>query len=229
MSGPILGGRAGSLAPQLRLARLPQVDHICHRADLQGRADFLKSARRAKMMADWVVRLAREADAEGVGRVLHSAYAGFDLPGQDRACLAEALAAITAPPLPLLRSGRYFVAERESALLGCGGWSPQPPPSLAGRDGVGHLRHFATHADWAGRGVGHSLHAASEAQALGEGMKRLDVVSTPGAETFYRGLGFEALGPIDVPIAGFAMPAVYMTKRLRPDPGAPALEAGRTE
>jgi GNAT superfamily N-acetyltransferase len=179
-------------------------------------------------MADWVVRLAGEADAEGVGRVLHSAYAGFDLPGQDRARLAEALAAIIAPPLHLLRSGRYFVAERDGALLGCGGWSHQPPPSLSGRDGVGHLRHFATHADWAGKGIGRSLHAASEDQALGEGVRRLDVVSTPGAEAFYRGLGFEPIGPIDVPIAGFAMPAVYMSKRLRADPVASADGEGRS-
>jgi GNAT superfamily N-acetyltransferase len=164
---------------------------------------------------DWAVRLARDQDAEGVGRVLQSAYAGFALPGRDAGSLAAALAAIVTPPLHLLRSGRYFVAERQGELLGCGGWSHQPPPSLAGRQGVGHLRHFATDADWAGRGVGRSLHAASERQAVGEGITRLDVVSTPGAEQFYRGLGFESLGPIDVPIAGFAMPAVYMTKRLQ--------------
>ena len=163
---------------------------------------------------DWAVRLANEADAERVGSVLRSAYARFDLPGHDRDRLTGALAAITAPPLPLLRSGRYFVAEREGELIACGGWSPDPPPSVAGRPGVGHLRHFATRADWTGRGVGRSLHAASERQALAEGTRRLDVVSTPDAVRFYRGLGFEPLGPIDIPIAGFAMPAIYMSRRV---------------
>ena len=62
---------------------------------------------------DWVVRLAGETDAEGVGRVLGSAYAGFDLPGEGRGRLADAQAAITAPPHLLLRSGRDFVAERD--------------------------------------------------------------------------------------------------------------------
>src|SRR4051812_45969356 len=148
---------------------------------------------------DWTVRLGRESDAEAVGRILASAYPTLSAPGVDAASLAKIVAAVRRPPVHLLVSGRYFVAERKDELLACGGWSPVPPPGVAARPGVGHLRHFATHSGWAGRGVGRSLFEASLAQCSGEGISRLDVVSTLGAEPFYRTLGFETLGPIAVP------------------------------
>jgi GNAT superfamily N-acetyltransferase len=167
-----------------------------------------------RAMTGWTVRLASEADADGVAPVLCSAYPALDLPGQDPALIAAALAAITRPPLHLLASGRYFVAERNGELLGCGGWAPEPPPGIASRPGAGHLRHFATHAAAGGSGVGRSLYKACAEQCRGEGFGRLEVVSTPWAEGFYRALGFEALGPVEASIAGLALPAVYMTRKL---------------
>jgi predicted N-acetyltransferase YhbS len=163
---------------------------------------------------NWTTRLAGEADAAGVERVLISAYPALDAPGEDAGRVAAALAAIRAAPIHLLVSGRYFVAEAAGEAIGCGGWSPTPPPGVAARVGTGHLRHFATRADWTGRGVATSLFAACLAQSRAEGMTRLDVVSTLGAERFYRRLGFEALGPIVAPIAGLSLPAVYLTRRL---------------
>src|SRR4051812_18760859 len=126
----------------------------------------------------WTVRLSAAEDFDEVQRVLKSAYPILFAPGHDPALLAGVLPAITRPNPHLLASGRYFVAELDGRLLGCGGWSHEPPGGRAGARGLGHLRHFATHADFASMGVGRSLYDASEAQCRAEAVTELEVVST---------------------------------------------------
>jgi GNAT superfamily N-acetyltransferase len=162
----------------------------------------------------WIVRLAGAGDCDEVQRVLKSAYPILFAPGHDRALLAGILPVITRPNPNLLASGRYFVAELDGRLLGCGGWSHQAPGRGQNRKGLGHLRHFATHADFASMGVGRSLYDSSAAQAQSEGITEFEVVSTLNGEGFYRTLGFEVLEPVEERIAGLLLPAIRMHRSL---------------
>jgi GNAT superfamily N-acetyltransferase len=162
----------------------------------------------------WTVRLSSAEDFEEVRRVLKSAYPILFAPGHDPALLAGVLPAVTRPNPLLLASGRYFVAEMDGRLLGCGGWSHEQPGTQARRQGLGHLRHFATHADFAGMGVGRSLYDACEAQCRAEAVVALEVVSTVNGEAFYAALGFDRVEPVEERIAGLLLPAIRMYKSL---------------
>ena len=165
---------------------------------------------------DWKVRLSTVEDVPGVAAALQSAYPILMAPAYDPETLARALPSMIRPNLYLLGSGRYFVAEVGKRIIGAGGWSHEAPGAQGGAvtRGLAHLRHFAVHADWSGRGVGRSLYAACAAQCIGEGVVELEVISTLNGEVFYRALGFETEAAIEIEMAGLRLPSLRMRRRL---------------
>jgi GNAT superfamily N-acetyltransferase len=159
------------------------------------------------------IRAATPADLETVDRLLGASYPRLlaaDYPPSMRVLAVPRIA--RANPA-LLASGSYFLAHANGTLVASGGWTP------AGRDRVGvplgAVRHVATHPDHLRRGLARAIMRHAMADAARRGVRRLDCLSTRTAVPFYRALGFETLGPIDIGLApGIAFPAVAMRRCL---------------
>ena len=118
---------------------------------------------------------------------------------------------VTAVPLlaraqpSLIASGSYYVAQTdEETLVGAGGWT-------RGRGLAGDVRHVVTDDRMVRQGIGREILTRTIREARMAGLTRLDCRATHAAVPFYEALGFEALGPIDVPLRpGIFFPAILM-------------------
>lgn len=129
--------------------------------------------------------------------------------------LRRALPLITKPNTSLLRSGKYYVAESASEVVGCGGWSLEEPGRTSVQPGIGHIRHFAVAAKHVGRGTGRALFERCEADARQSGIRLLKCFSSLNAVEFYAALGFQLCGTIEVEMPGGLMfPSYLMEKRI---------------
>ena len=145
------------------------------------------------------IRPSTAEDQQSVTRILQHAYGNLLKTAYEPALLTAALQSMGRANPALLVSGAYFIAEWEGRTpVGCGGWSRQRPGTNEVKDGLAHLRHFATHGDWAGHGIGGEIYAECEVQALTAGIEAFECYSTLNAERFYRSLGFETIEPITI-------------------------------
>jgi GNAT superfamily N-acetyltransferase len=163
-----------------------------------------------------LIRIARPSDSEAVSALLAASYSNLLTACYDSDTLNRALPFMTRANPALLRSGTYYVAERGPGnLVGCGGWTTARPGSGEIIEGEAHIRHFATHPEWVGRGVGSSLLARCFSDARTLGIRKLHCFSTLNAERFYRASGFETIGPIGVPMGrSLIFPSVLMSRKL---------------
>src|SRR5262249_60427884 len=115
-----------------------------------------------------------------------------------------------------LSSCPYAVLEvGQGNLVGWGGGTAGGPGSEEIIEGEAHIRHFATHPEWIGRGVGSSLLARCFSDARTFGIRKLHCFSTLNAERFYQASGFETIGPIDVSMGrSLTFPSVLMSRDL---------------
>jgi len=163
-----------------------------------------------------LIRIARPSDLDAVSAVLAASYSNLLTARYDREILNRALPFMTSANPALLRSGTYYVAEiGQGNLVGCGGWTAGRPGSGEIIEGEAHIRHFATHPEWIGRGVGSSLLARCFSDARTLGIRKLHCFSTLNAERFYQASGFETIGPIDVSMGrSLTFPSVLMSRDL---------------
>ena len=125
----------------------------------------------------------------------------------------------------LIHDGTYFVAEVDSEIVGCGGWSRRK--TLFGSDHVpakddtwldplsdaARIRAFFVRPAWARRGIGSKILQACEAAALAQGFNRLELVATLPGEPLYRAHGYRAVESFEVPLPnGAVLPVVRMSK-----------------
>ncbi|GJL83336.1 MAG: N-acetyltransferase [marine bacterium B5-7] len=131
--------------------------------------------------------------------------------------LSRVLPLITQANPKLLASGLYYVAQdAEDALVGCGGWSPEQPGEDGSQQGVGHIRHFATHPDFLGVGIGRAIYQQCETQAIVAGIVRFVCYSSLNAEPFYTALGFNTVGPTTVRMSsGCVFPIMQMQRTIK--------------
>jgi GNAT superfamily N-acetyltransferase len=163
-----------------------------------------------------LVRAATPQDAPAVAAILAASYPALMRGAYADELLARALPRIILPNPNLLASGFYYLAEMESGEpIGCGGWSTGPPASDAHEPGIAHIRHFATHPDWIGRGAGRAVYGRCEADALAAGCSRFVCYASINGEPFYEALGFRRVRPIEVPIGrGLLFPSILMTREI---------------
>lgn len=162
-------------------------------------------------------RVAKHGDAAAVETLLKATYPKLMAGAYEAAVLAPALELITKANPLLLASGTYYVAEsRDGAVIGCGGWTlDQPPGTSETAARAGHLRHFATHPEWARRGVGRAIYRQCEAAARSAGVDTLDVFSSLNGEAFYAALGFARVRAISVRLTPtLAFPSVLMRRAI---------------
>lgn len=166
------------------------------------------------------LRVATLEDAAAVGAVLSASYSTLMAAAYSPDMLAGALGPMSRANPELLGSGRYYLVEGENGeCLGCGGWSDRPPDGPEPDPRRAHIRHFATHPDWTGRGVGRLIYERCEEDARAAGFAVFEAYSSLNGEPFYAALGFRRLELIETPMpGGVAFPAVRMERTIPPTP-----------
>jgi N-acetylglutamate synthase-like GNAT family acetyltransferase len=129
--------------------------------------------------------------------------------------LAEALPVMSTANASLLSSGTYYISVSDRQFVGCGGWTFQHPGSGDTEPRLAHIRHFATHPDWVGRGIGRSIYNTCSANAQSAGVTTFECYSSLNAVKFYAALGFKSVRPIEIPIAeGINLSAILMRRSI---------------
>jgi GNAT superfamily N-acetyltransferase len=150
-----------------------------------------------------------KADLEALYRASYGTLLKPDYPPEQ---LENALPLLARVNDDLIGSGTYYVArDRESRLLGAGGWTRSEPGTGALTPGHAHIRHFAVDPSAGHRGIGRGLFE----QCLNAAGRDIvfECFSTRTAVPFYRSLGFEPVGEIVLPMApNVGFPSVRMVR-----------------
>jgi N-acetylglutamate synthase-like GNAT family acetyltransferase len=130
--------------------------------------------------------------------------------------LAPALELMTRANPALLSSGTYYVAESQGGILvGCGGWTREQPGDGNTKEGIGHIRHFATHPEWIRRGIGSAIYRRCETDARKAGIIRFECYSSLNAAVFYSALGFERICLVDIEMTpNVLLTSLHLHRRL---------------
>ena len=168
------------------------------------------------MASDILVRETTEHDDVAVGAVLSASYPNLMRGAYDAAVLDVVLPLMTRANSGLLSSGTYYLAEDMGGNpIGCGGWTLARPGSGDVVPALGHIRHFATHPDWARRGIGRAIFARCEECARPSGITQFECYASLNAEQFYSALGFTSRRRIDVEmVPGTLFPAILMARKI---------------
>jgi len=166
------------------------------------------------MTEGFFVRAATPADAAIVTALLEASYPSLMAAAYEEPALAAALPLMTKANPELLAGGDFQLAmTADGVLAGCGGWTLKRPGTGAFEPGLAHIRHFATHPDWTGRGVGRAIYARCEKGARAARADRLECYSSLNAEGFYRALGFRRVRRIELAMGPeIALPAILMQR-----------------
>ena len=157
------------------------------------------------MAEDVSIRTAALQDESNATALIRASYRVLMAEAYGQSYLDALLPVIGKANPRLLASGTYYLAVRAvGELVGAGGWTRERPGTGDILPAVGHVRHFATHPDWAGKGVGRSIMERCLREAEAAGCRRMDCQASLNAVDFYRKLGFNVVKPIDVPVKGKA-------------------------
>jgi GNAT superfamily N-acetyltransferase len=157
-------------------------------------------------------RIAVLNDENSVSELLLAAYSELMSKDYDAATLAAALPKMVRANPALLSSGTYYVVDGpNSSVIGCGGWTLGAPGDGTESANLAHLRHFATHPDFARRGVGRLIFDRCVEAAKTAGVTRFQAYSSLTAVAFYSGVGLTPVRSFDLPLGGdIKLPAVLM-------------------
>jgi GNAT superfamily N-acetyltransferase len=175
----------------------------------------------------WPIRIAREEDAPALEQLIEltvrTSLARCYSPGQ----LAVALGPVFGLDRQLIRDGTYFVAENESEIIACGGWSKRLAVYGGDRERLdadaelnpasdpARVRAFFVHPAWERRGLGRALLEASEAAIRAAGFARVELAATLAGEPLYARFGYAVAERYDAPMpGGLTIAVVRMTKVL---------------
>ena len=164
----------------------------------------------------FTLRVAESDDEAAVTTLTQASYSVLMRAAYDQDLLDKALPIICRANPRLLASETYFLAVTgDDDVIGAGGWSREQPGTLKILEGVGHIRHFATHPDWACRGVGRAIHERCVDEARTAGLDRLECYASLNAVDFYAKLGFNAMQAMDVSLSDVCvMPVMLMQQAL---------------
>lgn len=160
------------------------------------------------------IRPATPGDLDAASTLLARSYRALLAADYAPEVLRDTLPFLTRANPALMRCGTYFLAvDDDGRPLAAGGWTDTSPHGSPARRGEGHIRHVATDPDHARTGLGRRLMEEVIASAGAAGVRVLHCQSTLTARPFYRALGFENGGRIDIRIApGLWFPAVQMRR-----------------
>jgi GNAT superfamily N-acetyltransferase len=174
------------------------------------------------------LRLARSDDVPALEALIPLSARALQAGTYSPAQIEGALGTVFAVDRQLIADGTYFVAERDSEMIGCGGWSqrktlfggdrgrsPLSDPLLDPKRDAARIRAFFVHPAFARRGVGRLLMSACERAAADAGFHAMELVATLAGEPLYAAFAFRAVERYDVALAnGLSLPVVRMAKPL---------------
>lgn len=125
----------------------------------------------------------------------------------------------------LIRDGTYFVAERDGALIGCGGWSrrrtlfggdahaTREPDELDPHTDAARIRAFFIDPTCARQGIGSAILRRCESEARSRGFRRFELMGTLPGVRMYEVEGYVAGPAIEYPLGnGLTIKFVPMSK-----------------
>ncbi len=172
------------------------------------------------------VRSATVADIPALAALIEASVRGLGPPHYDPRQIESSLVHLFGVDTSMIDDGTYVVADHDSQLVACGGWSRRRTPfggdqAAAFRDEdlrnpttePAVLRAFFVHPEWVRRGLGRRLVEASEGAASAEGFRTFELVSTLPGLALYRALGYRETEPVDIELPdGVVVQAVHMVK-----------------
>jgi len=163
------------------------------------------------------LRIATTGDLSGIGAVYEASYPVLMARAYDPQVLHDALPLMVRANPKLIGADRFWIAATsDGRIVSCGGWSLERPGSGEAEAGLGHIRHFATHPDWTGRGLATAIFRRCATAAKDNGVTQLECYSSLNAEGFYRSVGFVTVEHATVPMGPTvnAFPVVRMRCRI---------------
>jgi len=165
--------------------------------------------------ATLTIETATPGDFAAVDALLARSYPILLKPHYPPSVMVLAVPLIARANPRLLSCGTYFVARSGGEIVGAGGWTPSAPGGASAQPLVAHVRHVVTDHRQTRRGIGRALVGHLVGTAAAAGFSRLEAQATRTAVPFYRALGFNELGPVEVPLRpGIVFPAVSMARAL---------------
>lgn len=176
---------------------------------------------------NYEVRKATLADREAIARLIAESARGLSREHYDDAQIEAALASIFGVDTDLIDDGTYYVADQDSTLIGCGGWSRRK--KLYGGDHFpihdagmldpavdpARIRSFFVHPEHARKGVAGAMLSVCEREAQAHGFRTLELMSTLPGVRFYEVNGFSRIGDFELDLPeGVKLPLVPMRKHL---------------
>ena len=162
------------------------------------------------------VRVAKSTDIVGISALLSRCYPVLMSKAYAPEVLSVALPAMIEANPQLISTGRFYIAEQERAIIGCGGWSFDTPGTGAVVDGVAHIRHFAVDPEHGRNGIGQAIFQLCKEAAIAAGAKKFQAFSSLNAESFYQRMGLNRLKLINVQMGQeIEFPVVFMEGALR--------------
>jgi GNAT superfamily N-acetyltransferase len=140
--------------------------------------------------------------------------------------IEAAISSVFGVDTDLIRDGTYFVAEDDSGLIGCGGWSKRR--TLFGGDQFpdrdasyldpeiepAKIRAFFVHPDHARKGVARAILSACESEAAKAGFRALELMSTLPGIKFYEACGYAGDTRFELDLGGVKLELLPMRKEL---------------
>jgi GNAT superfamily N-acetyltransferase len=176
---------------------------------------------------DWALRLACADDTPKLEALIEQSVRELQSPYYSPAQMDGALGTVFGVDRQLIRDQTYFVAERESAIIACGGWSKRA--SLFGSDAAratedalldplqdaARIRAFFVHPEHARRGLGSAILFACEEAIRATRFRSIELVATLPGVPFYRAFDYEEGERYEVQLVnGLRLPVVRMSKNL---------------
>jgi GNAT superfamily N-acetyltransferase len=145
----------------------------------------------------------------------------------DEALRQAALGSVFGVDPMLIQDGTYYIAECESQIAACGGWSRRATPfgtdhSPARDDSflrpdtdAARIRALFVHPSFARRGLGTAILKACESAAKSAGFLRAKLTATLTGVKLFRVHGFVPAEEMRIPLGGGQLlPVLRMTKQL---------------
>jgi N-acetylglutamate synthase-like GNAT family acetyltransferase len=176
---------------------------------------------------DYTIRKARLDDREAIAKLIAESARGLSRAHYSAPQIEAAILSVFGVDSTLIEDGTYFVAERESELIGCGGWSKRK--TLFGGDQYesrdsstldpeaepARIRAFFIHPRWSRKGIARAILLRCESEARADGFRALELMSTLPGVKLYESCGYKSIQKSEIEMNGeLTLGLVQMRKML---------------
>jgi N-acetylglutamate synthase-like GNAT family acetyltransferase len=174
----------------------------------------------------WSVRLARQQDAPAIQTLIGISARALRSSHYSEAQIDGAIGSVFGVDRQLISDGTYFIAEHNSEIVGCGGWSRRK--TLFGGDAMktgmdveldpkrdsARIRAFFVHPAWVRCGIGRAIVRHCEKAIQVASFQSIELVATLTGVPFYAACNYSQREMFEVPLSkGLTLPVVRMVKK----------------